>query len=383
MDLEKRSLADESYFLTFEEEKEIQNNFLEQLLLELKKVEYFFSENLRYYKARLEKIKDQLDYIKKNKVFKAFKENLEIALKEMNKELTVMKGFIELNLKAKIKILKKYKKFTKFCYNKLDVQDQAEKFIENSKLKEPLKLLSEVQADIEKNFYVNFFDKYSFNALKKLKDYAQPVYFTQQQSFYFGFFVGLLMILIILCLLIAGHFKIDMDDDAEFKTIFPIFRGFSIICFYFWLLGINVYAWNKAHINYRLCFSFKNHYSDVISIFKRAALFSTVFVLMILCYMIVRTQIPIIIDLVGFMPLEVIPLICWIVLLFYLFFPYKVFNYQGRLYLFNLFVESCATIFIKSEFKHIWFTDQLTSMIGPLRDIEYTTCYYFHYFSKY
>lgn len=48
--------------------------------------------------------------------------------------------------------------------------------------------------------------------------------------------------------------------------------------------------------------------------------------------------------------------------------------------MFKLFIES---MLIKTEFKHIWFTDQLTSMVGPLRDIEYSLCYYVHYHSNY
>lgn len=48
--------------------------------------------------------------------------------------------------------------------------------------------------------------------------------------------------------------------------------------------------------------------------------------------------------------------------------------------MFKLLLES---FLIKTEFKHIWFTDQLTSMVGPLRDMEYTLCYYVHYNSKF
>ena len=45
----------------------------------------------------------------------------------------------------------------------------------------------------------------------------------------------------------------------------------------------------------------------------------------------------------------------------------------------KLFVECIASIFIPIEFRHIWFMDQLTSLIGPMRDMEYTLCYYSYY----
>jgi hypothetical protein len=290
-----------------------------------------------------------------------------------------MKGYVELNFKAKIKILKKYKKYSAYCNSKLDVIGQAENVINSGELKDSAKKINELITDIEKLFSIHFFDKYSFHTNKLLKDYISTSFFTQEQSFYFGFFVGIIIVLLTLCIIIAYNFRIDMDDDAQFKTIFPMFRAYFILCLFFWLLGLNVYFWNKFHVNYKLCFQFTNHYSDVISIFKRAAIFSAIFVLMFLIYLVLRVNIPIICDLIDFIPLEITPLICWSCLVIYVFCPFDLFNYVGRVYMFRLFMESMASIFIKTEFKHVWFTDQLTSMVGPLRDIEYTLCYYVHY----
>ena len=241
-----------------------------------------------------------------------------------------MKTFIELNFRAKTKILKKFKKCTAHCVTKIDVVSQVESCINSCILKEALRKLNDLITGLESVFSIHFFDKYSFQTNKILKDYISTSFFTQQQSFYFGFFVGIIIVLIILCLIIGFYFKIDMDDDAEFKSIFPMFRAFLILCLYFWLLGLNVYSWNKANINYKLCFAFTNHYSDVISIFKRAAIFSTILVLMYLCYMVIRTEIPLIQNLISFIPLEMTPLVCWASLLIYMFCPFKIFNYVGR-----------------------------------------------------
>ena len=106
LDVEKKSSC-EFQELTEEEEKTLQTKFLEQLKLELTKVEFFFSENLRFYRNKLNKINDQLIYIKKDKNLKSFKENLELALKELYKEIILMKIYMELNMKAKLKIMKK------------------------------------------------------------------------------------------------------------------------------------------------------------------------------------------------------------------------------------------------------------------------------------
>ena len=70
-----------------------------------------------------------------------------------------------------------------------------------------------------------------------------------------------------------------MDDDAKFKIIFPMFRGYLVMVLYFWFLGLNVYVWNTYHINYKLAFNFDSHYSPVLSIFKQAAFSSFFFFL--------------------------------------------------------------------------------------------------------
>ena len=41
--------------------------------------------------------------------------------------------------------------------------------------------------------------------------------------------------------MIMIYFYIDMDDDAKFKTIFPLFRGDIVFILYFWFFALNVY----------------------------------------------------------------------------------------------------------------------------------------------
>ena len=57
-------------------ELDYQKTFHDQIMMELKKVEYFFSQNLIFYKNRLRKINEQMTFIQKNKEFKEYKSNL-------------------------------------------------------------------------------------------------------------------------------------------------------------------------------------------------------------------------------------------------------------------------------------------------------------------
>lgn len=56
-DLDNKSLEVNMNIMTPDDEKVIQLNFKNQILLEIKKVGFFFNENLSFYKARTEKIK--------------------------------------------------------------------------------------------------------------------------------------------------------------------------------------------------------------------------------------------------------------------------------------------------------------------------------------
>jgi hypothetical protein len=51
------SLEEQLSDFNLEDEKGLQEDFQSQMILEVKKVEYFFAENLKYFKVRIEKIK--------------------------------------------------------------------------------------------------------------------------------------------------------------------------------------------------------------------------------------------------------------------------------------------------------------------------------------
>ena len=364
--------------------------FYRQLCIELYKVNFFYNRNMNFYKNKIHKIEKHLSVISKYENLKYIKKKYEDAVIELYKEMDYMNKFIDLNLRAKRKILKKFNKYIQSqednSKEKIKAnQDQEEEikkmleYIDTTIIPDNLIKISETEADMEKLFKKFFFDKYLFDAVKVLKESKAEVSIKQKYAFYFGFFIGILLIIFILCILIGNHFHIDMDDDAKFKTIFPMFRGYLVMVLYYWFLGLNVYVWNTYHINYRLAFNFDSHYSPFISVFKRAAFFTMIVAIMLLCYMIERTKIPILYDLVNFIPLEFTPLISYIIVFIYLFMPYDIFNYPGRLYLGRLFVETMASITTTSELRHTWLGDQMTSLVGPFRDIEYTACYYVHY----
>jgi hypothetical protein len=355
----------------------IQNNFAEQFLIELQKVEYFFNFNCQFYQTRIEKKKEQLEFLRDHpRGVGSNYDQLEKALKELYKEIHLMKSFIHLNMKIKSRILEKFKKYTRHLIHKIDLEDKVNVFVHSTSLGDAYHTINHFMTTIEHIFTVHFSFKYNHGVLKVLKEYVAPVYLTGTQSFYFGFFMGLTVNLLLLCWILCTNYNLDIDRDYEFKTIFPMFRGYILMCLVIWLLAVNVYAWEKANVNYKLCFQFNNHYSHLVSILIRVSILTAVGTLMILCYIILRIQTPIFYDLVNFVPINCTPLICWLVFLVYMMIPLRLFNYQGVIYVYRLISES---ILLRVDFKHLWFVSQLTSFVGPLRDIEYTVCYYSFY----
>jgi hypothetical protein len=158
-----------------------------------------------------------------------------------------------------------------------------------------------------------------------------------------------------------------------------MYRTYGIICLYLWFIGLNIKTWEDIKINYKALFSFKINKNSIINIWLCASVFCSFLFLAFLLYFITRTPIGINFGLNLYNIVDILPALIWLSLLLYFFCPFKILNYEGRNNVKKLFSECIASILIPIEFKHIWFMDQLTSLIGPMRDIEYTFCYYSYY----
>lgn len=361
----------------------IARDFKEELIVQLNKVFHFFVENMNYYNKRINKFQKQLSFISQNPTLKHYKSILELAIKELYKELTHMRSFITINQKAEEKIIKKFKKYSKVCVEKSFVALLTEE-IKHYSLSVLYNddSLTKTFGELERLFNLFFFDQYGLTCVKTLKRYVDSNELSYNQFYYFGVFTGMLFVVIMIIIIISINYEIDMDDDKAFKQIFPMFRGILLIALYLWVLVINTYFWNKYHVSYKLCFKFKNHSSSLVAQMKRSASLLTISCLMILCYLIQRAGIARdILTWIYYIPLNMTPLICWMGFFIYLLCPIKsIFNYEGRKY----FIDTLILCFqLNPEFPCIWLGDQFISLSGLLRDFSYTICYYINYNSNY
>ena len=392
--------------LDIKEYKKVIDKFREQFLLELQKVDFFYNGNLnKSIRPKIKELKEQINHSIKINEFRIHTETFELALKVAYKDIFLINQFIETNLEIKDKLLSKYKKYLGLFNqkkspannsrviiedeqendeNEENNNDELESIINNfvsfkSSLGTAKDTFNSLKDELTQLFVQNFSYKYKSKTEKVLKKCVQKNDFTGIQTFYLGIFIGLLIFQLGIICIIAWYYDIDMDNDVEFKSVFPMFRGFFIICLYWWMHGLNILIWTKADISYKIIFQVDNNSSSPIEIFKRAAIFTFILLTSLLIYLIKRIWAGIFFGIFDPIPINRIPLICWGSLLVVIFCPFKIWNYAGRAWLGKLAKESFVSFLFRTGFRHVYFMSQLCSFIAPMRDIEYTICYYAYY----
>ena len=388
------------------ESKSVKQRFQEQFMLELKKVDFFYNQNLnKVIRPKIKEIKDQIKHANKINEFKMNADAFEMALKETYKDISLTRKFIETNLDIKDTLMKKYKKyfgiqtFNSFSRKKIDnnsqiiIEDEKENEEYDDELENTINefinyqssigqygdTLKSLEVEIEQCFGENFSFKYGSKTDKILKKYLKVKTITESQSFYLGLFIGFLLFQFGIICTLAWYYDIDMDRDPEFMSVFPMFRGFFVVCLYWWVHGLNITVWIKADISYRVIFQIDSNYSSPIQIFKRAAIFTFILLSCLLIYMIKRIYKGAFFGIFEPIPINTLPLICWGSLLAYTFCPFDIWNYEGRAFLGQLAKESFGSFLLKTGFRHVFFMGQMCSFIATMRDMEYTVCYYAYY----
>ena len=388
------------------ESKSVKQRFQEQFMLELKKVDFFYNQNLnKVIRPKIKEIKDQIKHANKINEFKMNADAFEMALKETYKDISLTRKFIETNLDIKDTLMKKYKKyfgiqtFNSFSRKKIDnnsqiiIEDEKENEEYDDELENTINefinyqssigqygdTLKSLEVEIEQCFGENFSFKYGSKTDKILKKYLKIKTITESQSFYLGLFIGFLLFQFGIICTLAWYYDIDMDRDPEFTSVFPMFRGFFVLCLYWWVHGLNITVWIKADISYRVIFQIDSNYSSPIQIFKRAAIFTFILLSCLLIYMIKRIYKGAFFGIFEPIPINTLPLICWGSLLAYTFCPFDIWNYEGRAFLGQLAKESFGSFLLKTGFRHVFFMGQMCSFIATMRDMEYTVCYYAYY----
>lgn len=363
----------------------ISKEFQTQVLLELQKVLFFYTETLhKKIEPRLFEIQEQIDFAKAKNCFYRFQKTFELSIKELYKEITLLKDFLDLNIKALGKISKKYKKMIKLISkeNKLSSQEffidsKINNFIEKSELNEYENTFNKLFNQIGKIFAFGFADKYKNKTNKILKYYNAKSQFTKFQTFKLGIMISIIAFEIIIIICICYNYQISMNSDLNFSTIVPSYRAFFLILVYLFFLGINYYIWNSKNLAYKILLKTPSGNFDTYGLIYRSATFGLLLFTCFLLYLFTREQIVFLHYTFTLIPSHFYPLIVWGCFFLYLLCPFpEILDYEPRCYIFNLIKES---IQLHIEFLHVWCVEQFISFIGIFRGLEYTICYYAYF----
>jgi hypothetical protein len=66
-----------------------------------------------------------------------------------------------------------------------------------------------------------------------------------------GIWIGVTISLIIVLIVIILINHLSIDNDSRFTRDFPTWRGIAIWIFYLWMLGFDVYIFEKFEIRYK------------------------------------------------------------------------------------------------------------------------------------
>ena len=328
------------------ETSKVKEIFVKQFLLEVKKVDKFYKEKTnRDICHKIKEIKEQIKNSLKNNEFKINNESYEIAIKESFRDIYLTRKFVETNLEIKDNLIRKFKKYngkeelnslTDKVYiedengvvnNIVDIEEYINDYISfNCDLVFYDETLKNLEDEIVQLFVKNFSFKYKSKTEKFLKKSLGIESITKNDYFYLGFFFCLIIFQLFIIFNISWYYDIDLENDPKFKSIFPMMRGFFIVCLYWWVHGLNILVWTKGKIKYNEVFKVDSEYSSSIEIFKKAVIFTFVLLSCLLIYIIKIVWTKALFGIFELIPINCLSLICWGSIALYFFNSYDIWN---------------------------------------------------------
>lgn len=166
--------------------------------------------------------------------------------------------------------------------------------------------------------------------------------------------------------------KISIEKDPVFSRDFPTWRGIAYFIFYMWIISINTYFFEAYNVSHRIIFHYnEHHYSTSAQISVLAGVFSTIFLVMFTIY---TLSIQDILD-VSSSVTPYLVLVVWGSFVLFWINPLPIL-WRTRFYAFKLILISILSPFLGVPFEVVWMTDQVVSLVTPLKDFAYTICYY-------
>jgi xenotropic and polytropic retrovirus receptor 1 len=192
---------------------------------------------------------------------------------------------------------------------------------------------------------------------------------------YIGIKIGSCLILVVWVVwdsLIVPTFKSGRERhiiDLAVTRAYPVYRGIGCCLLLHWLIGVSMYVWRSARINYRYIFELNPrttpHYT---AIFSDATNMSIVYLVNVLLYYKVVN---------GYFPEKILHRGYYPLMLFaYTIYFYIVRPWGQQRGLAKTLVEIVGSPFFPVTFFHVFVGDYLTSSVKVNQDLAWSVCFF-------
>lgn len=318
-------------------------------------------------------------------------EQIEKSMEKYYKEISVLRAFVDLNLRVIYKILKKFRRLLSLVHRNEEefIVNFNKKLVKSFVYRKSPAFLKTIKITEETYFQKCLKQEGSIQAKKRLKQIAKSGTISGRDLCIAGFFSGMtaISLLVIIFQMVQTEFFELGPNDNFLKYQMSLFRGSLIAFLYIFFWGVNVFIFERFNINFTRVLMMHLHYSSACQVWNRS--FGFLFIWM-LCFLYCSIsnymdnnakQDP---EYVGG-PLSYffnehastfIALLPYLAFLAYIFFPrQRFFNWKGRKWFLVLCLNIIRSPFYDFPFIVTWATDQMLSLTVSLRDLWYSVCY--------
>ncbi|TMW69362.1 hypothetical protein Poli38472_001518 [Pythium oligandrum] len=339
--------------------------FEEMLETEYHKVEHAYEKHLGHLRGQFVLLRDQY----RPDAPSATQESVKNTLMELHRLLNHLNNFALLNYTGFVKILKKHDKM--FPTQPQLARTHRERLLEFDFAS--AKVCRAVLAEVEQMFADCFCEGNRTVAVASLMTKRQG--FVHWGHIYMGIKIGSCLVLLIWVVwdsLIVPTFRNEREKhliDLAVTRAYPVYRGIGCCLLLHWLLGVSMYVWRSARINYRYIFELDPrttpHYTEVFSDATNMTIVYLVNVLMY--YKVVNGYFPEQLLHRGYYPLA---------LFVYTFYYYIVRPWGQQKGLWRTVLETIGSPFFSVTFFHVFVGDYLTSTVKVTQDLAWSMCFF-------
>ncbi|EQC36068.1 hypothetical protein SDRG_06803 [Saprolegnia diclina VS20] len=339
-------------------------SFEKLFIKEYTKVETFYVASIREFKLQLDTLLKQYH----NNMTEAARQAMVAACMELYRLLNMLVNFAMLNYTGLTKILKSHEKKVK---SQESIRYVFAEKIETCAFAQAAEARAEA-ARLEDWFTRTFHSGNRPVAISELM--SRRVEIVDWAQAYMGVKFGCLLMLGLWVIWDAGIIPNISTNDNHLRLLltkgFPLFRGMGCVILFNWLMGVSLYVWRSARINYKYIMDLDPHKTkDYDQVFHDAAHVSIVYLVCMLVYYKVCND--------EFPESKVVHRgYVLLVLFLYMIYFYLIRDWKLKIGLVKVVAEIFGAPWFPVTFLHTFIGNYMLSMQRMNQDIAWSVCFF-------